>query len=245
MWDGADETAAHIKVVGGGDLMVSAKLHYFLKTLDIPGAGPATAAALVEAGIIGPAALWAAPIPVLAKALGPKTGASLHANIRTALGSTTELALMHASSAMPRGVGDTKLTSLFQAEADPRKWASIVPPAGWTKDSFQAFLQELPTYVAWRNRELGWIPYPILKVGATPPPRPTGGQTICMTGFRDKAIETKAEERGHILTSVLTNKVTILLVPDGPVKESEKVRAAKEKGTKILSRSAFIAQYLT
>jgi hypothetical protein len=243
-WDGAPETAAHIKLVGRSDSMVSAKLHYFLKTLEIPGAGPATATALVAEGITGPAALWGAPVETLAKVLGPKTGASLHTNIRTVLGSATELILMHASSTMPRGVGDTKLTSLFQAEADPRKWASIEPPTGWTKDSFQAFLQELPTYTAWRAKELHWIPYPILNVAAPPPLRPTG-EVICMTGFRDKDIEAKAVARGHSFTPSFTSRVNILLVPDGPVKESEKVRAAKEKGAKILSRSTFITQYLT
>ena len=245
-WDGSPETAVHIKVVGRSDSMVSAKLHYFLKTLEIPGAGPATATALVEAGITGPAALWGAPVETLAKVLGPKTGAALHTNIRTALASATELILMHASSTMPRGVGDTKLTSLFQAEADPRKWAtSMEPPAGWTKDSFHAFLQELATYVTWRKKELHWIPYPILNASPPPPPRPTGGETICMTGFRDKELEAKAMARGHNFTSTFTSRVTILLIPDGDVKESEKVRAAKDKGVKILSRSKFITQYLT
>lgn len=244
-WDGQPETAAHIKIVGRSDSVVSAKLHYFLKTLEIPGAGPATATALVEAGITGPATLYAASVETLVKVLGPKTGAALHTNIRAALSSVTELSLMHASSTMPRGVGDTKLTSLFQVEADPRKWASIEPPTGWTKDSFHAFLQELPTYIAWRKKEIHWIPYPILNVAAPAPSlRPTG-EVICMTGFRDKDIEAKAVARGHSFTSGVTNKVTILLVPDGPVKESEKVRAAKEKGLKILSRSTFTAQYLT
>ena len=69
---------------------------------------------------------------------------------------------MHASSTMPRGVGDTKLTSLFAVEADPRKWNTVEPPAGWTKDSFLSFLREYPNYVEWRTKELGWIPYPIL-----------------------------------------------------------------------------------
>jgi len=244
-WDGSPETAAHIKLVGRSDSMISAKLNYFLKALEIPGAGPATATALVAQGITGPAALWAASVETLAKVLGPKTGAALHMNIRSALASATELTLMHASSTMPRGVGETKLTSLFQAEADPRKWGSIEPPVGWTKDSFHAFLQELPTYVTWRKKEIHWFPYPLPSLPPPPPSRPTGGEIICMTGFRDKELEAKAIARGHSFTPSFTSRVTILLIPDGSVKESEKVRAAKEKGVKILSRSMFIAQYLT
>jgi DNA ligase (NAD+) len=241
-WDGDSETAAHIKAVGGGADLVSAKLHYFLKTLEIPGAGPATATSLVEAGILGPAALWAATPAQLSKALGPKTGASLHANLRTVLGKVNELTLMHASSTMPRGVGDTKLNSLFAVEADPRKWGAVDPPAGWTKDSFQSFLREYPNYVEWRTKEIGWIPYPIM--GLAVPAAPVTGETVCMTGFRDKALEEQAAKRGHAFVGTLTGKVTILLVPDGEVKESEKVKAARAKGTRILSRSQFVAQYL-
>jgi hypothetical protein len=164
-WDlsAANEaTAVHMKAVGTTDAMTSAKLHYFLKTLEIPGSGPATATALVGAGITGPAALWAASAPRLSEVLGPKTGASLYANLRTVLAKVSELALMHASSTMPRGVGDTKLTSLFGVEADPRKWGSLATPPGWTTESFHSFLTEFPKYETWRSKELSWIPYPIL-----------------------------------------------------------------------------------
>ena len=241
IWDGDVATAVHIRSIGLTAAGSSAKLHYFLKTLEIPGAGPATATALVDASILGPAALWAATTEQLSKILGPKTGASLYTNLRTVLGKVDELTLMHASSTMPRGVGDTKLTSLFAVEADPRKWNTVEPPAGWTKDSFLSFLREYPNYVEWRTKELGWIPYPILGLAA---PAPMVGETVCMTGFRDKALEEQATKRGHIFAPALTGKVTILLVPDGEVKESEKVKAARTKGTRILSRSQFVAQYL-
>lgn len=248
-WDGDAATAAHIKALGNTDAMASAKLHYFLKTLEIPGAGPATASALIEAGIVGPSLLWAATSAKLSEVLGPKTGASLYANLRTTLANVGELALMHASSTMPRGVGDTKLTSLFAVEADPRKWPGLEAPIGWTTESFKSFLLAYPDYVSWRLKELAWIPYPILKVatatisvisGAIS----VGGETICMTGFRDKDLETAGTLKGHTFVPHLVSKVTILLVPDGPVKESEKVKAAIQRGTKIMSKSQFVAQYL-
>jgi NAD-dependent DNA ligase len=248
-WDtsgSAASDAVHIKTVGITGAETAAKLHYFLKTLEIPGAGPATAAALVEAGITGPAALWAASAVRLSEVLGPKTGAALYANLRTVLAKVSELTLMHASSEMSRGVGDVKLGSLFGVEADPRKWGNVVAPAGWTAESLRVFLAEFPKYEVWRLRELHWIPYPILSAAAHPVAAPiAGGKTICMTGFRDKDIETKATAKGHIFSPSLTGKVNLLLVPDGEVKESEKVKAARAKGTPILSRSEFISQYLS
>lgn len=233
VWDGVN-----IKAVGVSVEMVSAKLHYFLKTLEIPGAGPATATALVEAGIIGPATLWAASPETLSKILGPKTGAALYANLRNLR--FTELTLMHASSTLPRGVGTAKLTSLFAVEPDPRKWPGITPPEGWTADSFQNFLDTLPTYVAWRKD----IPYPYPILGNSPTTEVATKAIVCISGFRNKAFEERAAAKGYPITSTFTSKVSLLLVPDGEVNESEKVKTAKERGVKIVSRSEFIAQYL-
>lgn len=247
-WIGDAATAVHIKPVGDSTAaaQAAAKLHYFLKTLDIPGSGPATAAALVAAKVLGPAALWALNGTELSTILGPKTGASLYANLRTRLASVDEMTLMHASSMMPRGVGDTKLGSLFAAVPDPRNWTTAVaPPTGWTTDSYRVFLAEFPAYVAWRAKELHWIPYPIGAKLATGIAPPTNGETICMTGFRDKELEAAATQKGFAFTPTFTGKVTILLVADGPLKESEKVKAARAKGTKILTRSQFVAQYLS
>jgi NAD-dependent DNA ligase len=249
-WDGD----AHIKLVGGGAEFVTAKLHYFLKTLEIPGAGPSAAASLVEAGIQTPAALWAATPETLSKILGPKTGANLYANLRSILPKASEAVLMHASSTMPRGVGTTKLTSLFSVEADPRKWAGLSAPDGWTAESFQNFLGEFPKYEAWR-KEIDWIPYPVMAVAAaiaTASATATAQATtvarslvVCVTGFRDKALEEKAAAKGYSLVSAFSGKVGLLLVPDGELKESEKVKSAKAKGIKILRRSEFTQQYLS
>jgi NAD-dependent DNA ligase len=245
VWDGDEGTAVHMKSLGETVGVITAKLHYFLKTLEIPGAGPAAAAALVEANITGPAALWATSPTRLSEVLGPKTGAALYANLRTILARVSELVLMHASSQMPRGVGDVKLGSLFAAEADPRRWHGMVAPVGWTAESFQSFLTELSKYEAWRLKEIHWIPYPILSAAAPPPTANGNGKTICITGFRNKELEAKATAKGHTLVSSVTGKVNILLVPDGEVKESEKVKTARAKGTTILTQSQFVSEYLS
>ena len=318
---GATEaTAVHIRATGAEtDEMVATRLHAFLKTMEIPGAGPSTATSLIAGGIRGPRALWEATSARLVELLGPKTGAALHANLRTAFTKATELQLMVASSRMPRGVGETKLTTLFGVEADPRRWVGggMTPPAGWTGSntsdlaarlpsgwtgsntsdlaarllttlfgieadprrwtsalaarlpsgwtgsntsalaarlpsgwtaaSLTAFLAEFPKYEAWRAAELPFIDYPILGRGAlrAEPVAATGDrQVICMTGFRDKDLETSTAAQGHTFVGAVTGKTTILLVPDGEVRESEKVKAARAKGLRIMSRSAFVSQYL-
>jgi hypothetical protein len=117
----------------------------------------------------------------------------------------------------------------------------VAAPEGWTADSYRAFLTEFPNYVEWRSKELGGIPYPIMTAAVS---LTIEGKLVCLTGFRDAELEKRAESRGYKLVTVFTKRVSILLVPDGPVKESEKVKAARAAAVPILSRSEFVAQYL-
>jgi NAD-dependent DNA ligase len=244
-WVGDAATANHIRATSSTNALITAKLHHFLRVLDVPGVGPSAAATLVDGGIVGPLALWRAPATRLSELLGPKTGATLFDNLRNIFTSKTlkEIHLMVASSMMPRGVGDTKLQALSAVAPDPRTWRSItVPPAGWTADSLAAFQEVFPAYEEWRRSELGWMAYPITTPSSVQAPAPSGG--ICMTGFRDKTLEQRATAAGFAVTATLTGKTTMLLVPDGDVGETEKVKAARAKGVRIISRTAFIDQYL-
>lgn len=237
----------HIKQIGESKEQVAAKLQHFLKTLEIPGAGPATAVALVEGGIPSPKKLLLASPETLGSLLGPKTGATLYKSLRAALAAASELQLMIASSTLPRGVGESKLKILFEAEPDPKRWTLESRP-GWTEASLAAFLEQLSAYFKWREEELGASygggPKPPVKPVA-PVASPTKREVFCMTGFRDKALEASLIAAGHTVSATLTGKVTVLLVPDGERKESEKVKAAAAKGIPILSASVAKAKYLS
>jgi hypothetical protein len=226
---------------------------HFLKTLEIPGTGPATAAALVEAGVTSPGVLYKTSPERLTEILGPKTGFALHVNLRMALDTATEMDLMLASSEMPRGVGATKLAALFALDRDPRRWREVVgteAPAGWTMATLTAFWPALDSYEWWRRRELDRILYPKVvarapagaPAGVSPPAGPK--MVVCMTGFRDKELEATLTSRGHTVAATFTAKVTHLLVPEGPLKESEKTKAARARGVPIMTKAAFVAQYL-
>lgn len=271
--EGADpDTAVHIRAIGAETAEQTAtRLHHFLKTLDVPGAGPSTAKSLVEGGIKGPRTLWEATAARLSELLGPKTGASLYTNLRKALEKATELHIMLASLKMPRGVGDTKLRVLFTVEEDPKRWLSAATHGathntlsgkelpGWSATALEIFLAEFPKYEAWRAAELPFLPYPARPLpgsgaattaaakreGAvlTAAAAATAGQTVCFTGFRDKQLEAQAAELGHTVAASMTSKVNVLVVPDGEVRESEKVKAARAKGITIMTRAAFIESF--
>jgi NAD-dependent DNA ligase len=237
-WIGAADTAANIRILGGGANVLKAKLYHFFKTLDIPGAGPAAAEELVKAGLSSPKAVWNVSSEALAKVLGPKTGAALFTNLRTALAAPQETVLMVASSLMPRGVGETKLKALFALEADPRKWSTSLRPAGWTAESLEAFLKELPVYLKWRTEELAFA-----SAGAAA--AATATKLYCTSGFRDKALEVEARQKGYTFSDSLTSAVSVLVVPDGPVKGSTKVTSAAAKGIPVVQRATFVQQYLS
>jgi hypothetical protein len=154
---------------------------------------------------------------------------------------------MVASSIMPRGVGETKLSALFEKEKNPRLWSPSLSVTSWTTASLQNFLDELPKYIAWRKAELPEIPFPkgvAVAAGGQVPAGGGGGQVVCMTGFRSKELEASLISRGHTISPTLTSKVTVLLVPDGERKESEKTKAASEKGVPILTVGEFKTKYL-
>ena len=69
----------------------------------------------------------------------------------------------------------------------------------------------------------------------------TGAPTkaVCFTGFRDKDLELTAAAAGYAIAAAITSKVSVLVVPDGPIRESEKVKAARAKGIKIQTRGVF------
>jgi len=234
-WEWADDV--HIRTVGSSPALNAAKLHHFLKTLDIPGSGPATASALVEAGISTAGPLLKTAAKRLSEILGPKSGQTLHTGLQAALKKVSELDLMIASSTMPRGVGETKLKAVFALEADLRRWTIALNPVGWSSAAFATFMTELPAYVAWRTSELSAVPYPIVKA------EPIKEIHICFTGFRDKTLEELIAPLGYVVGS-LTSKTAVLVVPDGAIKETDKVKVAREKGITVKTRSAFMTQYL-
>lgn len=251
-WIWTDEnqaTATHIRATTATEAQTVAQLQHFFKTLDIPSMGPANCEALVRAGLRGPAAIAAVTAERLGEVLGPKTGAALYANLRTAVAKASEATLMMASSQMPRGVGESKLKSLFAVNSDWQRWGSepMAPPAGWTATSLENFLREFPKYRAWRATELGWIQATAQSAvpAAAKPTTASVAGILCFTGFREKDLETRATAAGFTIAATLSSKVTILVTPDPPKQAgAEKLAKARAAGTTILTRAEFVQKFL-
>jgi DNA ligase (NAD+) len=244
----------HIRTTTATDAQTVAQLQHFFKTLGVPSMGPANCEALVAAALRSPAAIAAATSERLGEVLGPKTGQALYTNLRTACAAAQEATLMMASSQMPRGVGESKLKSLFAVYPDWRRWASepMAPLAGWTATSLEHFLREFPKYIAWRETELGWAQAQRPEAPATV--KPATAQSVapaqakgilCFTGFREKDLEARATATGFTIAATLSSKVTILVTPDPPKQAgAEKLAKARAAGTTILTRAEFVQKFL-
>jgi len=244
-WMGPESTAVHIGAkseVASPELLES-KLKHFASTLEIEGLGPGLVKKLVAGGITTPRMLCEASTEMLCDLVGQKNGASISAELRKALASLSELKLMLASSALPRGVGETKLATLFALENDPRKWgASLARPVGWSEEGLVDFLKQFPAYETWRQ-SFPHPTYPILSQASAQVPKPTVSRgSVCFTGFRSAALEKKLEEMGFTIASGLSKKTGMLIVPDAATESSKAVKAA-ELGVPVKKVSALLQEY--
>lgn len=248
-WDGDPQTASHYKVKKGETLqeVLQKRLEHFAKTLDIPHLGPGLIAKLMEEGKDTPNDLVTILQVDMEMILGKGMSAKIFPALQDRIAKATELDLMLASSMMPRGVGQSKLEALFKLHPDPRQWSTLTACEGWSKDALVAFHQHYKLYETWRLKDLPAIPYPRLVAArattatATAKPVQTKG-VVCMTGFRDKALQEKMEQDGFEFGSSVTKKTTLLIVKDLD-DSSEKLKKAKELGIRILTRDAAQSEY--
>ena len=157
---------------------------------------------------------------------------------------------MIASSLMPRGVGETKLTTLFQMEPNWKKWSSAtlvqMKADGWSEQSLRDFVGMLPRYEKWRNEQFPITVGPIGEVVGTTVTA-TAIPTklfIVVTGFRSAYFEKACASRGIAVLPSLTKQAQIL-VTGGADATSTKAKKAQDMGIRILERSAFEKEYLS
>ncbi len=239
-WDGV-----HV-VQKGGDGAAAAnprELLHALQTLEVEGIGPGLVDKLAEGGFGTMRKLWEATPEALATCIGAGRGPTLAASLRTQVAKASQLTLLVASNKLPRGVGERKLRALLDAEPDMGRWKAICfcsAPAGWTLQSLGAFWPAYEDAKAWIADS---FPGRSVTVQATQQVKresqkaPETPQQIkgyvCFSGVRDKVLEGKCAANGWQIEDGITKKTTILVVPDGDVKESAKVKKARESDGRI------------
>jgi len=210
----------------------------FSGKFELVGLGPGVAQKLVNAGLDTPGKICRASTATLVATVGKALGPKLAAQFAGLATGTTELQWMVASNCMPRGIGETRLTALFAVEADPRKWSELpAVPAGLSAETVQEILGAMPAYLKWRETQTpaGLPPFPILATPSTSVVAVTAPQTqkgtVCFSGVRDKALEADLTAAGWKSVDSITKSLTLLVVPDGPLVATVKVKKAQDLGS--------------
>jgi NAD-dependent DNA ligase len=214
-------------------------LHAF-QTLGVESVGPGLCDKLVAAGLNTMALVWKASGVRLGEIIGAGRGPALYENLRVCMGKATQMQLLIASNMLPRGVGERKLRLLYSLVPDARNWNSVLKVAGWSEGTLNELLVALPAALAWS------VPFaPSTAVSAAlsatsvyaPPSVLT--KFVVFTGVRDKELEAAIVAHGWSTEDAITKRTTVLVVADGEVKETGKVKKAREAGIRILRISEF------
>jgi NAD-dependent DNA ligase len=203
-----------------------------LVALGVEGVSKVTAKKLVEGGFPTLETLKSAPLAKVQQLIGAVNGEKLVQAFEVAQAVATDAQWIRAYLGWPKGFGESRIEAALAAEPSVEKWS--VAPKGQSAAAFQEVCKAVPGYIQWRAK----FGAPIKQSKQQPQqqqPTVIKGQYV-MSGFRDADLQTKLQAAGWKEQDRITKATTVLLVPDA-AKETQKVKAAREAGVRIVARS--------
>lgn len=244
-----DATHTHAKrkegaIEGNDEAQVKSLLHA-LQTLEVDGIGPGLVKKMVEGGFTTMEKVWKASGDQLGKSIGAGRGPVLKDSLEKAFAKASQMTLLIASNLLPRGVGERKLRLLYALESDASKWNSNTVggknlPAGWSNDTLEGVLEVIPDALEWSKMSFPGAnknTVQEIKVVLNEKVVSKKDKYIVFTNVRDKDLEATLESKGWGVEDSITKKVNVLVVPDGEMKESGKVKKARDLGIEIVQIS--------
>jgi NAD-dependent DNA ligase len=210
---------------------------YMMTQLGVKQFGPARLEAMKEAGVEDFAHMCQLEESVWADVLGKGIGPKLRAAVFAASGAANRRQKL---ACYPWPTDMTVGTTRIIASEDMLESGKKDKPDGFSAAAWERYLAELPAAEKWCAEQFGSI-QPVIHsvaVAVAPKPKKVASQAkgvICMTGFRDSALQVRLEEAGYAVAA-WGAKTTILLVPSAS-ENNKKIQEAKEKGIRIVSKA--------
>lgn len=222
----------------GCDAQTEGSIKRWITKVGIKDFGSALVEAVCQAGLVNePADLYRLDVEVIAKLQlsGKKVGKST---------ATTALKNLHAKTCLPIHV----LVGSLGIPMWSRSMVKLLVSAGYDTlgkmgDATESDLVKIARVETTKARAFveGFdVVLPkitnLLAVGITIAPEATGsmkGSTVCLTGFRDPAMEAAIESRGGTMKSSVSKDLTFLVAKD-PTGTSGKLVTARANGTKVV-----------
>jgi len=221
-----------------------------LVALGIEGVSKTTCKKLVDGGIRLLIDLKGSRIETVQGLIGKVNGEKLMSSLEPAMKAASTAAWIKAYLGWPKGFGDKRIEACLSLEADVRKWTNDggKAPKGMSPEAFGEVVKQVPGYLAWREQ------FPVAPVASvpaaafsnTPVPMVTlsNGVTFApdikgyyvMSGFRDADLQKRLHAVGYRMDDKVKKTTKFLVVPDD-ARETVKVKAARDAGIRIVTRS--------
>lgn len=222
---------------------------YFFKTLGVEGFSEPTIRTLYREGYNTLDRVLGATIPALQRIFGQVRGMNVFTAISLSIAEQQPLSRIMTALNCFRGViAESVADRIISNTGDPRLYFAsrtleqaereLSRIEGVGEQSINAFCDGCKRYDDYR-RNNPEFPYTVTITVKKEPVQAAENQlVVCMTGFRDKELESLLLSRGHKVVNGVTRDCNVLVVADLS-SQSSKSQKAREKGIRIVDRETF------
>ncbi len=234
------------------------RLLYFIRGLDIKNVGRERLRVLVDSGIKTTTQLINATPQQLA-VIGPGLSQQLYESLREKLSNVPLGTLMAATEFFPH-LSEKRFDAILEVYPNLLEWAYADPASIAAQIRQVKGFDNLADDVAYNLRSFAdWLrTNPSIMVRSTTPQGPSAvqgvsgvvsanlqGKTVVFSGFRDKDLESQIKARGgKVSTSVSGNTSFVILKQISPENMKGKAQEAQKRGVSLISKEDFQNTYL-
>jgi NAD-dependent DNA ligase/DNA polymerase/3'-5' exonuclease PolX len=226
------------------------KIISFFQTLDVSGFGEGNIMKVIKAGFDSVSEILSLSKADLLEVKGfqEKTASKIYDSLHSKLASVSLSVLMNATNIFGRGMGETRISAVLAEYPDiltmdvtsEEKEVLIKGIEGFAAKTANRFVINIPLFMEFIAETHLQSKLKQSKVDET---HFLFGKKILLTGFRDKALETKIKSHGGKIASSVSSKLLVVLVPSMDA-DTGKAKEAREKKFPMMTPAAFTKKYL-
>jgi len=242
---------AILKDVENNEVVRNKNVISFFKTLNIASFGPGNVTKVIEEGFDNVPKILSMNIDDFVEIPGfQKTSATkVYNSIKSKIKNASLAKLMDATNIFGRGMSEARMTAILKeyptiltmsATAD-EKVALIQNIPGFADKTSQLFVRHIPAFLEFMN-EIN-LEKKLTQVVKIDESNLLFEKKVLLTGFRDSNLETQIKLQGGIISTGVSKKLFVVIVPSMDA-DTSKVKEARKKKLRIITADAFIKKYL-
>lgn len=255
-----NETKVDIILKGSTSKEMEIKnIHYFFATLDTKGMGEKVVEKIYDSGLKTIKDILDASKSDFLKADGfqEKSAENIVKSIKKAMSSNNSNSsglsiLMSASNQFGHGMGQRRMDIVLEKYPkileDHKKWTSeefinkIKELPGWEEKTSQQFVSKFPNFIKFYKSLKDHVKLKPIVAKKTNKTSKLSGQTIVLSGFRDKDLENKLKELDIKVGNSISKNTNLLVVKDKSIidENTGKVKKAVDAKVKIITKEQLL-----